>query len=147
MLMADNARNVLLSLERRHAASILAGAKQVELRRRPMQVSVGGTVWLYCKRPIASVIGVAQIRSTHLLSPRAMWRQYAGVSGVTKEEFFGYFAGAEQAFALYLQRATKLSEGVSLTTLRAVSAGFQPPQFYKRLADDSALLCLLEAAT
>lgn len=61
--------NFLISLEERYANGIFDGTKTVELRRRPMNVSIGATVWIYVKMPVGSVVGCAKV--TDLYTSRA----------------------------------------------------------------------------
>ncbi|GFZ87157.1 ASCH domain-containing protein [Dyella caseinilytica] len=136
--MANN-EHILISLEPRHADNIFAGHKRVELRRRPMNVSPGDTLWIYVKLPIGSIVGHAKIGKVHTSSPTALWRRYGPVSGLSKLEFFEYFREAEQGIALVLEQSTRLRISLSLEALRKVDGGFQPPQFFARLTSEHPL--------
>jgi predicted transcriptional regulator len=136
--------HVLISLEERHAENILAGTKHVELRRRQMNVKAGTIVWIYVKLPVGRVIGCAKVNAAHSLAPATLWRRFANVCGITRQEFFDYFEGRSKGFALGLHEPERLSGTVSLTELREASAGFQPPQFFIRIAPDSPLLLAIE---
>ncbi|MBN3814064.1 transcriptional regulator [Paraburkholderia sp. Ac-20347] len=131
--------HVLISLEERHAINIFAGTKRVELRRRTMNVAEGTVVWIYVKRPIGSVVGLAIVAATHTLTPSQIWRRFGTCSGLEKTEFFNYFDGRDQAFALELKSVQKLKQEVPLGKLRDVSSGFHPPQFFTRIDPTGAL--------
>ena len=137
--MTSNA-HALISLEDRFAEGILNGTKLVELRRRPMRLEPGTTVWIYVKVPVGQVIGSAQVHSMHSLAPSTIWRRYGDVSGLSKAEFFGYFAGVRRAFALVLNEPKRLETGVSLQVLRKLQRSFQPPQFFQHLAEEGPLV-------
>lgn len=139
-----NAEHILISLEERHAENIFSGRKHVELRRRPMNVQVGTTVWIYVKLPIGSVIGKARVSGFHCLAPSTLWRRFSAVSGLSRGEFFEYFDGVSKGFALALEGAERLSQSASLGALRRASLGFQPPQFFMRLEKGSPVLNALE---
>jgi predicted transcriptional regulator len=132
--------HALISLEERFAEGILNGEKLVELRRRPMRLNVGTTVWMYVKVPVGEVIGSAQVRSLHTLAPQTLWRKYGGVSGLSRAEFFDYFSGVERGFVLALANPVRLSNSVPLERLRTLNKGFHPPQFFQHLANDGALV-------
>lgn len=134
-----NNEHILISLESRHAENIFAGHKRVELRRRTMNVSPGATLWIYVKLPVGSIVGHARIGKVHASSPNALWRRYGSVSGLSKHEFFSYFQGAEQGVALILEQSKRLRSSLSLTALRQVDEGFQPPQFFARLTSNHPL--------
>jgi predicted transcriptional regulator len=131
--------HILISLEARHAENIFSGHKRVELRRRTMNVSPGDTLWIYVKLPVGSIIGHARIGEVHTSSPTALWRRYGSVSGLSKQEFFEYFGELEQGVALVLEQSTLLQSSLSLEALRRLDEGFQPPQFFARLASGHPL--------
>lgn len=132
--------NFLISLEERHANRILDGTKTVELRRRPMNVAIGATVWIYVKMPVGSVVGCAKVTGLHALAPSTLWNRFGAVSGLQRQEFFEYFSGLPKAFALSLSQPTRLASPIPLSKLRDVSSGFHPPQFFANVASDGPLL-------
>ena len=136
----SNGENILISLESRHAENILSGIKRVELRRRPMHVECGTTVWIYVKVPVGSLVGCATVKNVVRSSPGALWRRFGAISGLSRDEFFEYFEGAEEGVALMLENAEKLNAGLSLRELREVESGFQPPQFFVRLDSGHPIL-------
>lgn len=131
--------HVLISLDERHAANILAGTKQVELRRRTMNVEPGSTVWLYVKKPVGAVVGFATVGATYVAAPSTVWRKFGFVSGLSRSEFMSYFDGSVVASAMALSGSKKLKKPVTLDALRAAMPGFHPPQFFCRLKTDSSI--------
>ncbi|OLL31832.1 transcriptional regulator [Burkholderia sp. SRS-W-2-2016] len=140
----EHPEHVLISLEERHAENILTGTKHVELRRRAMHVKKGTVVWIYVKLPVGRVVGYAKVSEAHSLAPATLWRRFANVCGITRKEFFQYFDGVSKGFALGLHEPQRLAGSISLTELRQVSEGFQPPQFFTRIAPGSPLLQAIE---
>ena len=139
-------QDILISLASRYAEKIFAGEKRVEFRRRTMRVAPGATVWIYVKLPVGSIIGRARIEAVHASSPAALWRRFGLVSGLSKEEFFRYFKGVEQGFALVLDGARRLRRSLSLKSLRAAVHGFNPPQFFTKLTSDDPLFHAVTSA-
>lgn len=129
----SSGEHILISLAPRHAENIFAGRKQVELRRRTMNVAPGTTVWIYVKLPVGSIIGRVKIVDIHVSSPAALWRRFGSVSGLSRSEFFDYFSGVAAGVALVLENAQRLRRSLSLGALRELAYGFQPPQFFARL--------------
>src|SRR5688572_14236332 len=125
-----NRKDILISLASRYADKIFAGEKRVEFRRRAMRVAPGDTVWIYVKLPVGSLVGRARIEAVHACSTTELWRRFRSVSGLSRDEFFQYFKGVEEGFALVLEGAKRLRRGLSLTSLRLLAAGFNPPQFF-----------------
>lgn len=137
--------NILISLESRHAKNIFDGNKKVELRRRTMHIAPGTSVWIYEKLPVGSVTGKATVAAIHMDTPTKLWNDFGAVSGLTKAEFFNYFHDIKEGCALVLEHATTLKQPISLSYLRKAVVGFQPPQFFVRLADTNAVLLALRA--
>ncbi len=131
--------HILISLEPRHAENILEGRKRVELRRRTMNVTIGSTVWIYAKLPVGSIIGRAIIAAVHVLAPATLWRRFGAVAGISRSEFFEYFADRDTGIALELSDCRRLTHAFDLEALRRYHHGFQPPQFFARLRRDTPL--------
>jgi predicted transcriptional regulator len=131
---------ILISLEVRHAESILEGHKLVEFRRRTMNISPGATLWIYAKLPVGSIVGCATVSAIRSQAPSTLWRKFGPVSGISRCEFFDYFDGINQGTALELSNCKRLSSAVPLALLRRLSLGFHPPQFFTRLSSDAAVL-------
>lgn len=136
--MADG-QHILISLAARHAEKIFRGEKLVELRRRPMRVAPGTTVWIYVKSPVGSIVGRAKVDAIHTSSPATLWRRFKLTCGLSRSEFFEYFDGAAQGFALVLEGAQRLQQTLTLARLRQIANGFQPPQFFTWLTVDHRL--------
>jgi predicted transcriptional regulator len=143
----NEAAHALISLEKRFAEGILNGNKLVELRRRPMRLAVGTTIWMYVKVPVGKVIGSAQVQSLHALAPTTVWKRYGDVSGLSRTEFFDYFSGIARGFVLVLSNPARLPAPLSLERLRSLNDGFHPPQFFAHLANDGALISALSEGT
>lgn len=143
----SNGDHILISLIPRHAENIFAGHKQVELRRRTMHIAPGTTAWIYVKLPVGAITGRVTIAAIHLSSPTALWRRFGVASGLSRSEFFDYFKGVVQGVALELVDAKELRQSISLTSLRAISNSFQPPQFFTRLIPSNPVLQSIGSAS
>lgn len=143
MSIADQ---ILISLEARHAESILLGRKLVELRRRPMNIRPGARMWIYAKLPVGSIVGYATVSAVHVHAPSTLWRKFGPLCGISRSEFFDYFDGVGHGTGLELTNCTRLFTSVSLESLRRFSVGFQPPQFFTRLHQGAPLLTAISRA-
>ncbi len=143
MSVADQ---ILISLEARHAENILRGKKLVEFRRRPMNVEAGAIIWIYAKLPVGSIVGCATVAAVRRQAPSTLWRRFGAHSGISRTEFFEYFAGVTQGVALELTACRRLCASVPLESLRRFSAGFHPPQFFARLRQGAPLLAAISQA-
>jgi predicted transcriptional regulator len=136
--------HILISLEEKHAENIISGKKRVELRRRSMSIPTGTVVWIYAKKPTGAVIGYAKVIDCHFFEPSRLWEKFSAVSGLSREDFFGYFQGISKGFALSLGKVERLQAPISLESLRKEKGGFHPPQFFMHLSPNSHLLSILK---
>lgn len=140
-----NSEHILISLAPRHAKNIFDGLKHIELRRRPMNVEPGTTVWIYVTLPVGQLMGRAKIAAIHTASPNSLWRKFGSVSGLVKSEFLGYLDGLAQGVVLALEDVRTLREPLSLAVLRGLAQGFNPPQFFIRIDDEHPFFAPLTA--
>jgi predicted transcriptional regulator len=137
--------DIVLSIKSKFVDRILAGEKQVELRRRVPRIGPGCRVWIYRTAPDATVAVRATVARVVTGSPRDIWTSYRDVCGVSVEEFDSYFDKAERACAIFLCNVLEVSPKVPLREIRKKSRDFQPPQFFKRLEENSPELELFRS--
>ncbi|MGW3890437.1 hypothetical protein ACWD69_17245 [Micromonospora chokoriensis] len=128
-------RTLLLSLRPRFAAAILAGAKSIEIRRRPVNASPGTPIILYASSPQMAVVGTARLGSVTICAPDDGWVRFHQEFGLDREEYNAYLDGASNAYLLHLTNVNRLNEPLPLRHLRA-QAPFQPPQSFRYVAAD-----------
>lgn len=121
---------MLLSVHPRHAASILAGSKTVELRRQRVAVPAGTVMVLYATAPTKAIVGTALILGVHTDTPQRVWTRYRGKTGITRKEYDDYMLGSSRASAVLLTDAREIDKPIPLEFLRSHQK-FQPPQSYR----------------
>ena len=141
-----DADDILISVDQRHALSMLAGEKTVELRRRPVNVASGCRVWIYSKVPRGHIEALAVVESVVKASPDSIWRQYGRCTGISRTEFNTYFHKADFAYAILLRDVQELEPTLSLESIRKRFSSFQPPQFFRKLAAGSPELHFFNSA-
>lgn len=127
---------VLLSVRSPHVDRLLAGTKTIEFRRRRWNVPDGTRVLLYGSRQQQAIVGSIVVEATHVGSRTAMWDRYGPASGLTRQEFRGYFTSADVAVAIKVSSPRKLTEPLTLGELRRRSPGFHVPQSYRFIQAD-----------
>lgn len=110
-----------------------------------MNVEPGTIVWIYVTLPVGVLMGRAKLASLHTASPSSLWRRFGSVSGLEKREFLGYLDGLTQGVVLALEDIKALRKPLSLDTLRGLSEGFNPPQFFIRIDNGHPFLPQLTA--
>lgn len=139
-------KNILISLEKKHADNIFSGSKHVELRRRKISIGKDTVVWIYVKKPVGEVVGYAHVVDCYSYAPTTLWKKFSKVSGLDRHEFFKYFEDVSVGFAIALTKVVKLDSPVSLERVREVKPSFQPPQFFMRIVEGEPILNLFNRA-
>ena len=132
-------KHALMSIKPDFVDSIIEGRKTVEIRRRRPSLAPGHWLWIYSTMPRGRIEVVATIRSVTPGPPLDIWRQFGEMTGISSDEYQDYVNGSSCAVAISLTNVRKLSTSISLAKLRETACGFQPPQFFRWLEDDSPI--------
>ena len=94
-------QKVILSLKPKYAKMILKGKKFFELRRRvPKQPFKH--ILIYATKPVGMMIGEVAVKEIFKLPLDELWKKTKSSNGLTKQEFFKYFDGMEDGYAIEL---------------------------------------------
>lgn len=137
--------NIVISVQQKFVERIVAGEKAAELRRRAPRIQPGCRVWIYTKAPEAVISICVTVDRIVTGSPRDIWRSHRSDLGVSLAEFGDYFSGTDTGCAIFFKKVEDVSPGVALAEIRSKSKGFHPPQFFKRLEEDSPVLKLFRS--
>jgi predicted transcriptional regulator len=88
--------------------------------------------YIYATKPTSLVIGRVDVDGYETASRNAIWRKYNGRGGITKAQFFRYFADVEYAVAVRVSKPRRMSRYVELAQLREAKA---VPQSFRYLGD------------
>ena len=135
----------IISLKPRYARLVLSGDKTVELRNRIVRLTPGTLMWIYATRPMARVVGVAEIESVVHAGPSEIWRRFGEDICVDRNVFDSYIGDRERVSALVLRSVKRLGDFMTLERIRQSVRAFQPPQFYARLPPGSRLRGTLDS--
>jgi predicted transcriptional regulator len=122
---------LLLSIHPRFVDAILAGTKQVELRRRQPRVSGGGGALIYATAPRMELVASFRIASLVRAPLDILWRSVRDVAGVSRSEFDAYFTGLQSGVAIGIADVLEFPETVDLKRLRDAWKEFHPPQGFR----------------
>lgn len=125
--MPNNTKLMVMSVHTRHASSILAGRKTVELRKTRPSVSAGQRVALYATSPTQAVVATCVIGSVDVGKPRELKSDLLEAASVTSDEYDTYFAGSTQAVGLHLRDVVMLPRPITLASIRERRT-WHPPQ-------------------
>jgi len=124
------ARPIIMSMHPNYAHKIVAGQKQVELRRRfPRTIKASTPVYIYATALDKSLIGRAEIAKIECLNKQDLWDKYHLAACISEADFSRYFSGLAEACALHLTTAHRFARPIPLADLRR-DYGFSPPQCF-----------------
>ena len=129
----------IISLKPQYAKLVVSGDKTVELRNRIVRLKPGTLIWIYATRPIARIVGIAEIDSVVHAEPAEIWRRFGKDICVDRDGFDSYIGNRERVSALVLRSVKALGDFMTLARIRRSVQAFQPPQFYAHLSPGSRL--------
>lgn len=129
MVAQQTAAVALLPIQPRYANAILRGEKRVEFRRRRFGRDVEYVV-VYASSPVCGIVGSFRISAIAEGSPGDIWETFKDVGAIGREDYFRYYAGAERAFAIGIERVCVLDKPLPLEQL---SSTLRAPQSYAYL--------------
>lgn len=134
--------SILISIKPKYTDLILAGTKQVELRKRSAKIRAGTRILIYSTSPRKALVGEAFIGFVAALPIEELFAQYGVLACVSRVEFETYYASDREGVALGLELVTSYAEPIGLDRLRDLQHGFRPPQSYMRASATLEALAL-----
>jgi predicted transcriptional regulator len=131
--MGGDHRALFISVRPRFAELLLSGRKTVELRRVQPSVTRGTLVLLYASSPVCALVGTGSIDDIHVSAHDDIWVRHGARTGISRDEYDDYFAGATAAVAITLTNIRPLPRTVPLHELRQGRKWFRPPQSFRYL--------------
>lgn len=92
---------ILLSINPEYSSQILQGTKKYEFRRQIAKRQVDEIV-IYSTFPEMKVVGSVKVNAVIQNTPEKLWEETKDFAGISKENFFSYFEGKNNAFAYKL---------------------------------------------
>ena len=123
--------SVLMSIKPIYAQQIMAGTKKFEFRRTIFKRDVE-TIIVYAASPIQKILGRVSVRKVHIGTPRWIWERCKLAAGISRDEFFRYFHGKKNAYAIEVYNP--ITDGYPLP-LSSVHCR-RPPQSFCYLSCD-----------
>jgi len=137
---------LLFSLKPRFADSIINGEKRVEFRRRFSRGMETSLAYFYISSPVRCIMFSSVLSKVHHSDVNDLWKRFSPIGGISEKDYFTYFNGTRNGYAIELDNVKMLSKTMSLDLIRdRYMPSFQPPQSFYNLKHDSPLLRILEA--
>ena len=123
---------ILMSIKPRFVEKIRRGEKKFEFRRVMPRCQEVDTIIVYASKPIGKVVGEITVRDYLTCPVDEMWDATKDISGLTREEFFDYFHGKENAHAIAIESYRDYEQPIPLEVLLPTKV---PPQSYCYLSE------------
>jgi predicted transcriptional regulator len=135
---------LLFSLKPQFADLVINGGKRVEFRRRFSRNMEGAIAYFYISSPVKCITFSSILSKIHHSDVNDLWKRFCSIGGVSEQDFFTYFNGINNGYAIELDNVKILSKKWSLDAIRnSYIPSFRPPQSYYNLRYDSPLFRML----
>jgi type I restriction enzyme, S subunit len=131
--------NVLLSIKPKFVEKIISGEKRYEFRRAIFKNIESNTIFIYSSSPVKKIIGEMVVDSILSGKPKKLWEQCKKFSGIGRKDFFDYFEGKKEAYALSIRKMHLFNIPIEPQKLKN---RFIPPQSFYYIKDE--LMSFLE---
>jgi predicted transcriptional regulator len=101
---------VLLSIKPKYVRAILDGTKQYEFRKQIFRDRSRETVFIYSSSPEKKIVASFRIGEIVEGHPGYLWEEFRDVSGLSEPEFFEYFTGKENGYAIRIDELEQFAE-------------------------------------
>jgi type I restriction enzyme S subunit len=118
---------VILSIKPRFVEAILNGSKSHEFRRTIFDGERVGKAYIYSTSPVKHIVASFRIGEIVKDRPEALWSRFGSRSGLEMEEFFSYYDGREQGYAIGIVGLERFVDPIDPSELLP---GFRPPQSF-----------------
>ena len=118
---------ILMSIKPQFVEKIRRGEKKFEFRRVLPKHQEVDRIVVYASKPVGKVVGEISVAGYLTLTVEEMWDATKDISGLTREEFFNYFHGKENAHAIAIESYQDYEQPLPLDVLLP---GKTPPQSY-----------------
>lgn len=130
--------DILISIHPHFADSILRGEKTVELRRSfRREVSETDRLFIYSTKPVASIVGIAEIRDIDRDNADNIWAKYGPLARISRNYFLDYVGDLPLVSAICLAKTEIFENRIPAYTLKN-NLSMVPPQSYRYLTPDES---------
>lgn len=138
---------LLMSIRPKFARAIIAGEKQVEIRRSFSARWIDQRLCIYSSAPDRCLLGEATVVSVVTGHPEEIWSSYRAQLCCSRTEFDDYSRGRSKLAAIVLGQVLRYERPLPLSEIRALNEGrFSPPQSYRAVGERDNFHSILSVA-
>ncbi|ALT69316.1 hypothetical protein [Methanobrevibacter millerae] len=130
--------NLLISIKPEFVKKILAYEKLYEFRKSIFKEDVD-KIFIYSTYPVKKIVGYFEVNEIICESPQELWNSFSEVSGISKKDFFKYYANSNEGFAIKIDNLHIFEEYIDMSQYD----DFRAPQSFCYVENNKCLRELL----
>ena len=130
--------NLLISIKPEFVKKILAYEKLYEFRKSIFKEDVD-KIFIYSTYPVKKIVGYFEVNEIICESPQELWNSFSEVSGISKKDFFKYYANSNEGFAIKIDNLHIFEEYIDMSQYD----DFRAPQSFFYVENNKCLRELL----
>lgn len=130
--------NLLISIKPEFVKKILAYEKLYEFRKSIFKEDVD-KIFIYSTYPVKKIVGYFEVNEIICESPQELWNSFSEVSGISKKDFFKYYAKSNEGFAIKIDNLHIFEEYIDMSQYD----DFRAPQSFCYVENNKCLRELL----
>ena len=130
--------NLLISIKPEFVKKILAYEKLYEFRKSIFKEDVD-KIFIYSTYPVKKIVGYFEVGEIICESPQELWNSFSEVSGISKKDFFKYYANSNKGFAIKINNLHIFEEYIDMNQYE----DFRAPQSFCYVENNKFLRELL----
>ena len=130
--------NVLMSIKPEFVEKILSGEKLYEFRKSVFRENPK-RIFIYSIYPEKRIVGHFTPEEIICRPPEELWNSFSEVSGISREDFFRYYADAEKGYAIRIDSLNVFDEPIDMDQYKE----FRAPQSFCYVENNELLRRLL----
>lgn len=130
--------NILISIKPEFVNKILANEKLYEFRKSIFKQKVD-KIFIYSTYPVKKIVGYFEVNEIICESPQELWNSLSKFSGISKKDFFKYYANSNEGFAIKIDNLHIFDEFIDMNKYN----DFRAPQSFCYVENNDCLKELL----
>lgn len=130
--------NLLISIKPEFVKKILAYEKLYEFRKSIFKEDID-KIFIYSTYPVKKIVGYFEVGEIICESPHELWNSFSEVSGISKKDFFKYYANSNEGYAIKIDNLHIFEEYIDMNQYD----DFRAPQSFCYVENNKCLRELL----
>lgn len=113
--------DVLISIKPKYVKKIISKEKKYEFRKNIFKKNVD-TIIIYTTSPEKKIEAYFKLNEIIKDTPKNLWKRFSKEGGISEDEFFDYFKGKDEGYALKIDDLKILDESIDTSEIKDFKA-------------------------